>query len=388
MKLKIYSTLQLWAFRDILRRPIESLLLAGAITSTIAVVGTLLLFPRAVYDTVDRLLDAAPAIVVRRIGAGGWQPLPTREAVQAARTVPGVTAVTPRIWGMVNGPAGPLTVIGVAPGIIAPAYKDFLPRLPGPGQAIVGPGVAAGGIADTLQLEGVLRGTYRVIGRLPDKTGLFSQDLVLLNAQDARQLISLPDGFASDLAVEVFHEEEQDAILADLVAAFPWPVRCVTRRQSAAMYAGVWNRSSTLNTLTAIPAVLAVCLLVAVNIRKSMGRQSDLGIMKALGWTTGDIVRLQLYRALAVGLPSAAIGVCLAYFLVCRPGAGAQWLGSIFLDWKAMPPRLYLAPEGAITVLLEVAGFVLAPVIGSALAPAARAATADVYELIEGAGSR
>jgi ABC-type lipoprotein release transport system permease subunit len=163
-------------------------------------------------------------------------------------------------------------------------------------------------------------------------------------------------------------------------------VRCVTRRQSAAMYAGGLNRGSTLNTLTAIPAVLAVCLLVAVNIRKSMGRQSDLGIMKAMGWTTGDIVRLQLYRALAVGLPSAAIGACLAYFLVCRPGT--HWLGTIFLDWETIPPRLYLAPQGAVTVLLEVAGLVLAPVIGSALAPAARAATADVHALIEGAGRR
>ena len=231
-----------------------------------------------------------------------------------------------------------------------------------------------------------MRGTYQVIGRLPDNTGIFTHDLVLLNAQDARKLISLPDGYASDLAVDVFHEGEQEAILVDLAAAFPWPVRCVTRRQSAGMYAGRLNRGSTLNTIAAIPAVLAVCLLVAVNIRKSMGRQSDLGIMKAMGWTTGDIVRLQLYRALAVGLPSAAIGVCLSYFLVCRPGT--QWLGTIFLDWETMPPQLYLEPQGAIIVLLEVAGFVLAPVIGSALAPAVKAATADVHELIEGAGSR
>jgi hypothetical protein len=386
MKTPIYSTLQLWAFRDILRRPVESLLLAAAMTSTVAIVGTLLLFPRAVYDTVDRLLKAAPALVVRRIDGGGWQPLPTREAVRAARTVPGVISAKPRIWGIVNGPDGPLTIIGVVPDNIPQAYKDRLPRLPGPGQAIVGPGVAAGRTADILQLEGVVRSTYRVIGRLPDKTGIFTHDLVLLDAQDARKLISLPDGYASDLAVEVFHEEEQDAILADLAAAFPWPVRCVTRRQSSAMYAGGSNRGSTLNTITAIPAVLAVCLLVAVNIRKSMGRQSDLGIMKAMGWTTGDIVRLQLYRAFAVGLPSAAIGACLSYFLVYWPGA--RWLGTIFLGWETIPPKLYLEPEGAITVLLEVVGFVLAPVIASALVPAVRAATADVHGLIEGADRR
>jgi cell division protein FtsX len=386
MKRPQYSTLQIWAFRDILRRPIESLLLAAAMTSTIAIVGTLLLFPRAVYDTVDRLLDAAPAIVVRRIDAAGWQPLPTDEAVQAARTVPGVVSLKPRIWGIVNGPDGPLTVIGFAPGTIPEAYKGLLPRLPEPGQAIVGPGVAAGESAEILQLEGSMRGTYQVIGRLPDNTGIFTHDLVLLNAQDARKLISLPDGYASDLAVDVFHEGEQDAILVDLAAAFPWPVRCVTRRQSAGIYAGGLDRSGTLGTIAVIPAVLAVCLLVAVNIRKSMGRQSDLGIMKAMGWTTGDIVRLQLYRALSVGLPSAAIGVCLSFFLVYWPGT--SWLGTIFLGWETIPPKLYLAPQGAITVLLEVAGFVLAPVIGSALLPAVKAATVDVHELIEGARSR
>ena len=385
MKMSIYSTLQLWAFRDILRRPVESLLLATAMTSTIAIVGTLLLFPRAVYDTVDRLLNAAPAVVVRRIDAGGWRPLPTREAVGAALAVPGVISVKPRIWGIVNGPDGPLSIIGVAPGKIPQAYEDLIPRLPGPGQAIVGPGVAAGRI-DILQLDGSVRSTYRVIGRLPEKTGIITHDLVLLNVQDARKLISLPDGYASDLAVEVFHEGEQDAILADLAAAFPWPVRCVTRRQNAGIYAGGLNRASTLNTITAIPAVLAVCLLVAVSIRKSMGRQSDLGIMKAMGWTTGDIVRLQLYRAFAVGLPSAAIGAGLSYFLVYWPGT--SWLGMIFLGWETIPPKLYLEPEGAITVLLEVVGFVLAPVIASALAPAVRAATADVHGLIEGAGSR
>jgi hypothetical protein len=381
----VYSTLQIWAVRDILRRPIESLLLAAAITSTIAIVGTLLLFPRAVYNTVDRLLNAAPSIVVRRIDAGGWQPLPIREAVQAAGSVPGVISVTPRIWGIVNGPQGPLTVIGVSQGIVPQGYKDLLPRLPDPGQAIVGPGVAAGEFTD-IQLAGSTRSSYRIIGRLPDKTGIFSHDLVLLNVQDVRKLIRLPDGFASDLALDVFHDQEQDAILADLAAAFPWPVRCVTRRQSAAIYAGGLNRGSTLNTITVIPAVLAVCLLVAVNIRKSMGRQSDLGIMKAMGWTTGDIVRLQLYRAFAVGLPAAAAGVCLSYFLVYW--SGTQWLGNIILGWETLPPKLYLEPDGAITVLLEVAGFVLVPVIGSALAPAVKAAAADVHELIEGAGSR
>jgi hypothetical protein len=381
-----FSTLQIWAFRDLLKRPCESLLLATALTLTIASVGTLLVFPRALYDTVDRLLSAAPSIVVRRVDATGWRPLPTRAAVQAASRVIGVVSAKPRIWGIVKGPQGPVTIVGMSDGALPAPVSDYLARAPGRGQAVVGPGVGSSKTDGTLQLEGALRSRYQVTGRLPDETSIFTHDLVLLNVTDARQLIGLAEGYASDLAVDVFHGDEEDAILADLAAAFPWPVRCITRRQSAGIHANGLNRGAALAALAVVPAVLAICLLVAVNIRRSMGRQTDLGVMKAIGWTTGDIVRLQLYRALYVGLPSAAAGICLSLLLVYWPAA--SWLGRIFLGWETLPPLLYLEPQGAVTLLLEVAGFILAPVFASALMPAIKGATTDVHDLIEGAGSR
>ncbi|WP_300456866.1 FtsX-like permease family protein [Desulfobacula sp.] len=382
----MFNTLQIWAFRDILRRPFESLLLAVTLTFAIATVGTLLLFPRAVYDTLTVVLKATPSIILRQVDPTGWRPLPIRESVQAATSVIGVVSVRPRIWGMVNGPDGPLTVMGVQQEGLPEILADPLTRLPAKGQAIVGWGIASHDPAGTLPLEGAIRQTYQVIHRLPEQTSMFTHDLVLLNPLDAQQLIGLPQGYASDLAIDVFHEDEQDAILSDLTAAFPWPVRCVTRRQSAGIYAGGFNRGRALGAITMIPAVLAMCLLVAVNTRKSMGRQSDLGIMKAMGWTTGDIIRLHLYRDLFVCLPSVALGSCLCFFLVYGPGADG--LAGFFLGWDTLPPRLYLETKGAVTVLLEVAGVMVAPVMASALLPALKAATADVHELIEGAGRR
>jgi hypothetical protein len=50
---------------------------------------------------------------------------------------------------------------------------------------------------------------------------------------DARQLLGLAPGQASDLAVHLFRREEEQAILADLAAAFPWPVRITGRSTSA-----------------------------------------------------------------------------------------------------------------------------------------------------------
>lgn len=378
--------MQIWAFRDLLRRPFESLLLGVTLTLTIAIVGTLMLFPRAVYDTLNTLLKSTPSIVLRRVDATGWRPLPVQASVRAVKNVVGVVSARPRIWGMVKGPDGLVTIVGVEQGDPPHALADQLPKLPDRGQVIIGAGVAAGRSENTLQLEGLIHRNYQIIDRLPEKTSMFTHDLVLMDPEDARQLIGIPRGYATDLAIDVFHEDEQDAILSDLIASFAWPVRCVTRLESADIYAGGLNRVRTLGAITVIPAVLALCLLVAVNIRKSMGRKSDLGIMKAMGWTTNDIIRFQLYREVFVCLPSAAIGTCLSYLLVYGPGVG--WLADFFLGWETIPPALYLETKGAVTVLLEVTGLIVVPVIASAFLPALKGASLDVHDMIEDAGSR
>jgi len=382
----MFNTMQIWAFRDLLRWPFESLLFGITLTVTVAILGTLLLFPRAVHDTLNTLLKSTPSIILRRADATGFSPLPVQASVGVAENVVGVVSARPRIWGLVNGPQGQLTVMGILKDKMPKALADQLTRLPDPGQVIIGFGVSTGLSGDTLQLEGVVSQNYQVIDRLPEKTSLFTHDLVLMDPGDARQLIGLPKDHASDLAIDVFHESEQEAILSDLIASFPWPVQCVTRLQSQGLSAGRWNRGRALVTIAVIPAVLALCLLVAVNTRKSMGRQSDLGIMKAMGWTTGDIVRFQLYRELFVCLPSAAVGVCLSFLLVYGPGVG--WLADFFLGWKTIPPSLYLETTGAATVVLEVTALMVVPVIAAAFLPALKGATADVHDMIEDVGSR
>lgn len=381
----MFNTMQIWAFRDLLRRPFESLLFGITLTLTVAILGTLLLFPRALHDTLNTLLETTPAIVLRRLDPTGFSPLPIQASLLAAENVIGVVSARPRIWGLVYGPNGPLTIMGILEDKIPKTLANGLTRLPAPGEVIIGFGVSTGPAPDTLELKGVISRNYQVIDRLPERTSMFTHDLILMNPEDARQLIGLPKGYACDLAIDVFHEDEQTAILSDLIASFPWPVECVTRLQSQGLFAGSLNRGRTLVAIAVVPAVLALCLLIAVNTRKSMGRQSDLGIMKAMGWTTGDIIQFQLYRELSVCLPSAAVGICLSFVLVYGPGAG--WAADFFLGWKTLPPSLYLETTGAVTVVLEVAGLIVLPMIASAFLPALKGATSDVHDMIKDSGS-
>jgi ABC-type lipoprotein release transport system permease subunit len=147
------------------------------------------------------------------------------------------------------------------------------------------------------------------------------------------------------------------------------------------MYSVSYGRRSALTLIAATPAILAICLLVAVHVRKSVDRKKDMAILKAVGWTTGDLVRLLFYRVTFISVPSVALGMATAFWLVF--GSANQWIGTAVLGWSSFPPRLALDPQGAVIVLLEVSACVLIPFMGSALSPALPGAARDVQGLLQ-----
>ncbi len=378
------NPLLLWAARDVIRRPAPALLMAAALALLLTVGGTVLLLDQGLSQTARRLLAHGPDLVVRRLNAGGWAPLPAAEALAAVRGVPGVTEARARVWGVAAGPAGPLMVIAWGSATPPPGGEAGTLAVPRPGEALLGPGVDPGPDSRRLPLAAAAALEFRPLGRLPAETALLAQDVVLVHPADARRLLGLAPGEAVDLAVEVFHAEEAAALLPELAAAFPWPVRITARSEAIGLYTGGLARRGGLMLIAGIPAVLALVLVVAGAVREAVGRRREVGLLKALGWTTGDVVRLQLYRALLIALPAACLGMLAAYALVLRPGV--SWPGSLLFGWRTAPPRLYLDPAGALLTLLELGALVVGPYLAAVLLTSLQRAAADPQDLLKGEG--
>ena len=141
MRSMLSNHLLLWSVRDLFRRPVDTLLVFFSMASLATIVGTALLLTHAVNATARKALTTAPDLVVRRLHPAGWAPIPQLEATHQAMAVTGVVKATPRIWGVVNGPETPVTVIGVS----RLEHRSWLSgiELPPPryNEAIVGPGV-------------------------------------------------------------------------------------------------------------------------------------------------------------------------------------------------------------------------------------------------------
>ena len=380
MNLRSSYPLLAWAVRDILRQPLEAVLLFLSLASLATVLGTVLLLSQSLSTTAQRILNDAPALVIRRVGAGGWEPLPVQESIRLAKSVPGVIDARARIWGTVNGPEGPVTVFGIdqPPELVRLPDNIFLPS---EGQAILGPGVLTAAKTDTMKLSGTNAIVVKVAAILDSRASMVAHDLVLLHPADARKILGIAPGYASDIAVDVFHEEEAEAVLPDLARAYPWPVRLTTRREAAGIYSAGPARRSGLAYMTLIPALLALAFVVAGAGKNKSARRYEVGLYKAFGWTTPDIFRLHLLKAMVSGAPAVVCGLITAYLLVLWPGV--SWPGYLLLGWKQHPPLMYLDASGALLVLLEIALLIFLPYLAAALWPALKAATADPQDFLE-----
>jgi hypothetical protein len=374
------KTLILWAVRDVLRHPLENLLIATALAMILAAVAVPLMLSQALTSTTAKVLADAPELVVRRVDPSGWAPIPAAAAVDYARKVPGVIRAEPRLWGLVVGPQGPLTLVGVDRKT-AGAGGNAVFKLPAAGEALLGPGITPDAASGTLMLTGETSLTLKILEKLPPETSLALHDVVVVNAADAGALLGLEPGWASDLAVDVFHAQEADAILSDLAAAFPWPVRITTRSETNRIYASGASRRSGITAMAMIPAVISLCLLMAASVRERMGRRHEVGLLKALGWTTSDVVRFQIFRSVVIGLPGTAAGLLAAIGLEFSPGI--TWPGRLFFGWRTLPPALYLETTPAVWILPAVTGLVLLPFLTASLAAALTSAAVDPQEILE-----
>lgn len=357
-----------FAARRLALRPARTGLLASAVFAATLLLSSGLLLLQAVEQTADRVVARGPSLVVSRLDAGGWAPIPAADADVLSR-IPGVSAATARVWGVLPG-RSPVTLVG------DPATSGDDER------AVVGPGleVGPGGRLELTRLDGRTE-SLEVRARLPANTAALSRGLVIVPMAVARRFLLLPEPLATDLAVASVRQEEDEALVPEIARALGRPVRVSTRAQMAKAFHALSSQRSGLWLLLALPTLLGLALVVAAVATGGPDARVEAGRLKLLGWTTWDVARLHLVGALAPAAAAAALALSASYAGIFLFGGGPA--AALLLGFDDLAPSLSLTPEGALLVLAEVAGLVLAPCAFAALLPAVRLARADPSELLE-----
>lgn len=357
------------ALGALLRRKGRHLALTVVYAAVVFLAASVLLSVHALRREADALLRDAPEVLVQRTLAGRHDLLPARH-LEALRAIPGVTAVRGRLWGYWFDPE-----TGANYTVMAPEDRPY-----GWGEVRVGQGVArTRGLAPggTLVLRAYDGEPVELVVRevLPAASELVTTDLVLVSALDFRRLFGIDADRFTDAAVTVANPAEVPTVAAKAARLLP-DARVITRRELARTYEAIFDWRGGLALFVLGGALLAFAILAFDRASGlSAEERREIGVLKAVGWDTADVLLLQAFQGAAVSLVAFAAGLALAWLQVFH--GSAPLLRAVLQGWSRLYPEFRPVPEVSGLELATLFVLTVVPYTVATLVPAWRAATID-----------
>ncbi len=218
----------------------------------------------------------------------------------------------------------------------------------------------------------------KLVGTFRSSLDLWTADVVLCDEEDARALLGVPDGEAIDLAIALSNPAEARVVAKTIVERMPG-ARVIERDLLERVYHLAYGRRAGLVLGASIPAILAL-LVLAWDRASGIGadERREIAILKAVGWSTSDVLQAKLFESVLVGAAATALGLLLGYAWVYW--LGAPGLRPALVGWSVLYPRSALTPVVDFAQLLGVSTAILGPFVLLSIVPAWRASTADPLE--------
>ena len=340
-----------------------------------------------------RVLATAPDITVQQMSAGRQVAIATTAKEQLA-AIFGISKVEERVWGYYfdesNG--ANYTVIGISRAIGKeeegrwPVLSEG--RLPGPNDR--GKVVVSKEIREKLGLGNrkhfslfrpdLSQASFETVGTFAGKLDILTADMILMSLEDARDLFAVDQGFITDILVSAGNPREIETIAKKIHDLLPG-VRVITRNQILKTYKVVFGWRSGLGAICLITALIAF-VIFAWDRASGLSQEEvrEVGILKVLGWQTGDIILLRFCESAVISILSFLTGYLLAWVHVAE--FNGSFLRPILLGWSVLRPAFTVVPQFAFADLLLIFSISVLPYLCATAVPAWRAAVVRADSVI------
>ena len=325
-----------YSLASLARRPGKHLGLVLVYATLVFLLASTLLFTQSLRQESALVLAESPELIVQRLLAGRHDLIPASylEKVGAIR---GVGERYGRLWGYFYDPA------------VRANYTLMVPRAapPAAGEVQLGAGVArARGLSpgDYLSLRSA-RGepfSFRIAALLPADTELVSSDLMLLNAEDFRRFFDFPADRFTDIVLRVRNPVEVRKVAEKISLALP-DTRPILREEILRTYDAVFGWRQGLVFVLLTGAMLAFVIFAWDRASGLSGEERrEIGILKAIGWETGDVLRMKFWEGAALSLTAFLLGYLLAYVHVFH--FAAVLFAPVLKGWAVLYPDFRPVP--------------------------------------------
>ncbi|MFH1604654.1 MAG: FtsX-like permease family protein [Pseudomonadota bacterium] len=327
------------------------------------------LFSHALRLEAARVLENSPEVILQRMVAGRHDLIPPGYIENIGR-IRGVQKKEGRLWGYYYD------------SVVKANYTFMVTAAAGleHGNIEVGAamararGLAAGNLISFRSYSGELF-NFKVVGILPRNSELVSADLVLLGEDDFRSFFAIPTGYYTDVALSVANPQEVRTVAAKLASALP-DSRPILRDEVLRTYAAIFDWREGIALALLFAAILAFGILAW---EKASGLSAEerieIGILKAIGWETGDVIGMKMWEGLLLSFTAFLLGFVAAYVHVFR--FSASLFEPVLKGWSVLYPRFELTPHIDGLQVATLFFFTVFPYATAVLLPIWRAAVTD-----------
>jgi len=376
-----------YALSSLLRRKYKTFVIVMAYMLTIGAISSVLFLTGSLKNEAATLLHHAPDIIVQRTLAGRHDLIPTDYA-EKIKQIRGTGSVSPRYWGYYYDAlvGANYTLLGAGSG--TETLNMLNGKLPGTdSECSLGAGVTdlrgSGQSGELILVNsrniGVL---FKVAGIFKSSSNLLTNDLVILTDNGLIDFFGFPPKRATDIAVEVHNKREVETVAAKIKKMFP-DTRPITRHELVSTYNMVFNWRSGMMLAVFSAAVISFCIMAwdkATGI--SAEEKREIGILKAIGWDTSDILVLKCWEGLIISLFSFLGGVILAFTHVFF--FDAFILVAVIKGWSVLFPTFDLTPHLNFFHIFIMGFLSIAPYMACTILPTWKAAVTDPETVMRG----
>ncbi len=326
-----------FALASLSRRPGKNLAVLVVYTVIVFILSSILFFTNSLKREASSVLQDAPEIVVQRIVAGRHDLIP-EEYVRSMGELAGVQEARGRLWGYYYEP-----VVGANVTLVVPPGERREAR-----SVAVGQGVARnlkaykGGEMALKAFDGTYVYLY-VSDVFSPESELVSADLIEISEQDFRRLFDVKKGYFTDITLRVPNSKEVATVAAKIRFLFP-DTRPVTRDEILRTYDSIFDWRAGLLAVVFSGALLAFAIFAwEKGTSMSSEEKREIGILKAVGWETSDVLVMKSWEGAVISLSSFLLGVTFGYIHV--------FFGSYVLfepvlkGWAVLYPVFRLTPH-------------------------------------------
>ena len=219
---------------------------------------------------------------------------------------------------------------------------------------------------------------YSVID--PKELNILDNNLIIMDINLAKQILNIDDEYVTDISLNVLNDSEIDSVYEQIILKF-FNVKLIKKSDMNTFYHKLLNyKGGFFLTLYVVILVTFMLILYQRYSLVSSTEKKEIGILRAVGWSISDVLKLKLFESLIIGVVAFGVGVLIAFIFVFY--ANGIVLRDIFLKFNNIDSNVHFLINIDFGLIAMLFLFYIIPFVASILIPSWKIATINPYEVM------